>query len=667
MPLPSNILLCAAVAILLWTALGLPLARRILPERAFALALAPALGWAVFNAAALPVLLFLPFTRPVLAGLCVAALLISIMIGLRPKHASPLAHSPSPSVPWWAYGLAALLALAPAIAILPKLAGDGILLADPVYDHSKVSMIDDIARLGLPAGNPYFGEAGMPSRLAYYYLLHFGAAIFTRLLGITGWEADIALTGCTAFASLALMMGLAVWFSRRKTAALWVVLSCGALSLRPILASLLGPGNFHGLVSSDTSLEGWLSQASWVPQHLASATSVVLAVVLIARLTERHSRLLVPALALVVAAGFESSTWIGGITFAAAALPVGLLTLGSVPPGERGKLVMKAGIAALLTLALISPFLLDEYLGTRARGIGMPIAFHPYEALGPFIPQSVRRVLDLPAYWLFFLIIEFPAIYLTGAITLRRVLTAAETPRPGKVLAGGLALLAATGFVITWLFASIIANNDLGWRAILPGLMVLTVFAAIGLSHWLAARAWLPAGAALLLILFGLPDGLAFIRDNARGIANPSAAGFAESPALWAEVRRLSAPDERVGNNPRLFASMVTWPVNISWALLADRRSCFAGTDLVLPYVALPADETRRLQALFERLFAGAGTPDEIRLLAERYDCRVIVITATDGAWQQDEFAASPFYRLAEEEPGKWRIYRAIEGAATIP
>jgi hypothetical protein len=57
MPLPSNILLCAAVAILFWTGLGLPLARRIVPERAIALALAPALGWAVFNAAALPVLL----------------------------------------------------------------------------------------------------------------------------------------------------------------------------------------------------------------------------------------------------------------------------------------------------------------------------------------------------------------------------------------------------------------------------------------------------------------------------------------------------------------------------------------------------------------------------------------------------------------------------------
>jgi hypothetical protein len=111
----------------------------------------------------------------------------------------------------------------------------------------------------------------------------------------------------------------------------------------------------------------------------------------------------------------------------------------------------------------------------------------------------------------------------------------------------------------------------------------------------------------------------------------------------------------------------VTWPVNISWALLADRRSCFAGTDLALPYVALPPAEIRRLQALFERVFAGAGTPDEIRLLALRYDCRVIVVTAGDGAWQQDEFAASPFYRLAEETPGKWRIYRAVAGAATTP
>jgi hypothetical protein len=48
-----------------------------------------------------------------------------------------------------------------------------------------------------------------------------------------------------------------------------------------------------------------------------------------------------------------------------------------------------------------------------------------------------------------------------------------------------------------------------------------------------------------------------------------------------------------------------------------------------------------------------------VRELAARYDRRVIVVTAADGAWNRDPFAASPLYRLVETKPERWRIYRA--------
>jgi|HubBroStandDraft_1064217.scaffolds.fasta_scaffold00101_40 hypothetical protein len=667
MPSSSNILLCAGAMLLFGTGLGWLVARRLVPDRGLAWSMAPCLGWAVFNAAALPILQLLPFTRASLVVLVGAALVVSSTISLWPGRGGSVPASYGCGVPWWAYAAAAILALAPAIAILPKFAGDGVLLADPVYDHSKVAMIDDIARIGLPAGNPFFAEAGTSPRLAYYYLWHFSAAIAVRLFGIGGWEADIAQTWFTAFASLTLMMGLAVWFSRRRSAALLVAILCAALTIRPVLAAGLGARLLDSYLSADTNLEGWLSQATWVPQHLASASSVVLAMFLISNLAERHSRLLVPVLALVVAAGFESSTWIGGITFAAVSVPVGLHLLWSAEPGRRWRLAGEAGLAAAIALALVFPFVQDQILGTAARGVGLPIALQPYEVLGPFIPDSLRPVLDPPAYWLVFLIIEFPAIFPAGCLTLWRVVGAAETPRADRRLAWCFALLAATGFAVTSLFASTIANNDLGWRAVLPALMVLTIFAAVGLSRWLGTRALAPAAAAILLFLLGLPDGLGFVRANATGIANPSAAVFARSPELWDRVRRHSAPDERVANNPLFVAGMVTWPVNISWALLADRRSCFAGRDLALAYVSLPSGDIDGLEALFERVFAGQGSPAEIRLLARRYSCRVVVVTAEDGAWRDDGFAASDAYRLVEENPGKWRIYRGVDVADPSP
>ena len=91
----------------------------------------------------------------------------------------------------------------------------------------------------------------------------------------------------------------------------------------------------------------------------------------------------------------------------------------------------------------------------------------------------------------------------------------------------------------------------------------------------------------------------------------PAAFGcdFAESPELWAAVRRHTAPDERVANNPLFLADSVRWPINISWALLADRRSCFAGWNLARAFVPLPEPRSTGSMRLFERVFAGDGSP----------------------------------------------------------
>jgi hypothetical protein len=124
-------------------------------------------------------------------------------------------------------------------------------------------------------------------------------------------------------------------------------------------------------------------------------------------------------------------------------------------------------------------------------------------------------------------------------------------------------------------------------------------------------------------------------------------------------VRRHTPRDERVADNPLFLRDAVIWPVNISWALFADRRSCFAGWELARAYVALPTARLKALEDQFERVFAGDGTPDDVSALALRYNCRTIVVTPEDGAWTRDGFAGNPHYALAEEEPGKWRIYRA--------
>lgn len=652
MPLLSNAVLCAAVAGLVWTSLGLALARWVGVERGLALAIAPALGWAAFNAAALPLLLVLGMTRATVALLSLAAMALSALLLAK----APLSQRmPGPSL--LAYAAAALLALAPAAGIVPKLGSDGVRLAAPMYDHSKIALIDDIARLGLPAGNPFIGGEGP---LGYYYLWHFGAALPAKLLGISGWEADIALTWLTAFASLSLMMGLAAALAGRRSAALWVVPLSLAASLQPLIAAALGKDALFRLFADYQPPQAWLAQASWVPQHLAAADCALLAVLLLVRLAKQPSRSLAVVLAFLAAAGCESSAWIGGVTFAAASLPLGIVLLAVCEPRQRQRFLVLAAAAALLAAALAAPLLREEYVATAARAVGVPIAFHPYEVLGPLLPEGLLRVLDLPAYWLVLLVVAFPAIYLAGLGALADLL-APRTPPPERRLALALAVLAAAGLVISWLFISTIANNDLGWRAALPAVLALTAYAAAGLSRWLALPARRASAAALALLVLGLPGGLLLARDNVVGIAAPSDAAFADTQALWQAVRDVTAPEERVANNPDFLGDLIRWPVNLSWALLADRRSCFASWDLAHAYAALPGTEIDALDRLMKRAFAGTASAEEVRSLATAHHCRVIVLTPADGAWQSDPFAASGEYRLVAEKAQAWRIYRAAE------
>jgi hypothetical protein len=546
------------------------------------------------------------------------------------------------------------------VAILPKVVDYGVILAAPIFDHSKVAIIDEISRSGLPPKNPFFGEPGENTRLAYYYLWHFSAAELSLLLGASGWEADAALTWFTAFSSLMLMVGLARWISGRGSAAIWVLLLAATASLRPVLGFVFFPEVLDPLISPATGFGGWLFQASWAPQHLASASCVVLATLLMGQIAHRASFFLLATFVLVVVAGFESSTWVGGITFAVAAVMAGTAMLMRCKPPQRLPFLMRGMTAAAFAVGLASPLLLDQYVTTVMSSGDLPIAVHPYEVLGELLPEGLRRVLDVPAFWLVLLVVEFPAFYVTGSVELAHVLGSRETEPAQMDAAVPLASLAGASLMIAWLFVSTIGgNNDLGWRAALPGIIVLLVFAAVGLSRWLAASAAIAATAAISAFVLGLPGGIRILHDSAVGIAQSPKEDFAATPVMWDAVRRHSSPDERIGNNPLFLQHVTPWPINISWALLSNRRSCFAGRELALVFVPLSSLRREEINAQFIRVFAGRGSTNDVRELANVYGCQVIVVTATDGAWLHDPFAASTYYRLVNETSDKWRIYRA--------
>lgn len=648
--------LAAVLGLLLWTAAGYRLARRLGVGRAFALCMAPALGWAVQNVLALALAQAIGLSAIAMLG-SLALIGVSTLV-----PAAPAEPEDEALPPWWIVPAAAVLAVVPALAVLPKAAAGGVILAPAIFDHSKIALIDEMLRAGVPPVNPFYGPAGQPAEISYYYLWHFGAAQIAKLTGATGWEADAAASWFTAFSTALLMAGLSLRLGGSRLAPAFALALCATGSLRPLLDATAGQGLGQWLAPA-SGFAGWLYQTSWSPHHVAAAGSLVIAVLIAVRLARRPDAPTALVLGLVLAAAFQSSFWVGGIVLSLAAVALAPFLVHATPPVLRARFVLAAGAAGLLALAFAAPLLVAQYHAALARGGGSPIALRPYEVLGPLATGLLGRASDLPAYWLVLLVVEFPLIYIAGTLALLRGVGKPCGGSPGTE-ARALAIVAAVSFATSWLLVSTVGdNNDLGWRAVLPGLMVLTAAAAAGLDRLVERRARLALAAALVLFTASLPASAILLGGNARGEPSPSAAAFARAPAMWAAVRRHVPPEARLASNPALLADMTPWPVNIAWALLADRRSCFAGKELAIAFAPLAPDRRDAIARQFLDAFAGKASAADIRDLAQRYDCEAALVTAGDGAWTHDPFAASPYYRLVDTAPDAWRLYRATAPA----
>ena len=657
---PINAVLCALLGTAFWSVLGYAIARHLLP-RVLALGAAPVLGWSLFSAATLPILRLVGFSA--LAVIALAALGL-VLAGIGLSRPSALSGPRADLKPWWlaaASTAAAILALAPALALLPKILPTGVHLAAPIFDHSKIAIIDAMTRQGLPPVNPVLNpvlaETGSAAgHLIYYYLWHFSAAELALPLSVRGWEADIGLTWFTAFASLTLMMAVAVWLSRRAGAAIVVVALAASASLRELLSFFFGSYEFEPVLQRPNGFAGWLFQSAWVPQHLMAASGAIVSMLLLLHYAQRPRFGYVLTLALVVAASFESSAFVGGVTFAIAALASTPLFLGLVERKRRVSAILGMALAAMLALGLAAPFIRDQFALVAARGDA--IGIDHFEVLGEKFPQTLRRVLDLAAFWLILLPLEFPATFIAGVLALAALLRT-SAPIPERTAAKVLGVLAAVALAISWLLVSRLGdNNDLGLRAVLPAAMILIAFAATGMLA--APQRGLRAAIAAFAfggLLLSLPDAAMMIRANWRGNAAPDAAVFAQAPELWTAVRRHAAADARVANNPLFLADLTPWPANMSWALLADRSSCFAGLELAIPFAALSPERRNAINDQFIRVFAGRAMPADVGEFATKYGCDVVVVVPQDGAWANDPFAASNDYRLAETRDGRWRIY----------
>lgn len=658
--------LCALVALLLWAPLGWLVARRLrLGDAVARLAVAPALGWALQAPFALVIARFTGLSlSSILGSTLVLAALAAWRMPRRADDAVSLAPARGSRGRWLLVTMAAaVLAVAPAAGVAPKGDSEAVWLASPVFDHSKAAIVDQMTREGVPPANPVWGGEP-PARnatFAYYYLWHFGAAELARLAGASGWEADIGATGFTAFASLLLMAGLAWSASGSMLACVFVLALSACGSLRPVLGAAFGPAAVDQVIEEQTGLAGWLFQTSWSPHHVMAACASVLATALLLQLARRPSVALAAALALVLAAAFESSVWVGGVTLAVAGCAVALTIAVSMP--ARMRFLVAAALSAALAVLVAAPLLVAQVHVAAELGGEAQIALRPFYVLGPAFAAPWRRLLDLPAFWLVLLVVEFPLVAMVGAVTLIAGLRhRAASPWQDAVERRAFAALALASLVVGASVASVgNPNNDLGWRAVLPGLLVLTAEAGAGLASLVARRRLGALVAAAVVALLALPGGIQLAAANLRGTHVPSERAFARAPQFWAAVRRHTTIDARVSNNPLLWADLTPWPVNLSWALLANRRSCFAGEELAIAFAPMPRAQRRAIADRVDRIYRGATHDGDVEALAHELGCDAAVLSASDPAWSHDPFAANPAWRLVETRENEWRLYISVD------
>ena len=662
-----EVIACFALAAFCWTVIGVSVISLIVPQR-LALAFGPSTGWAVHSIV----------TSIVFRWIEIGRLPVSLLLALSTCAALVLLRSQGP---WfrpvrrfhWGASVFVLLGsvgLGAAVvpAIYPHSQGDMVALAGPIFDHSKVALVNEIAQSGLPAVNPVFGEIGQPATLSYYYLWHFSAASMALAANVSGWTADIAVSWFTAFASLTLMMGLAAWLGRSAMAAAWALVLALTASIRPFLAYIFGYIWAHDVTGWPSGFGAWMFQTTWAPQHVQSAACTIIALLILGNVRGSRGVLTSLVLALVVAAGFESSSWVGGVTFALTAVVLGPWLLVTTVPAVRLRLMAVAGVAAVLSFAMMFPFITDQVTSLSARGAGWPFEFSPAEILGESVAPESYQLFNVPAFFLLFLPVELCAIYLIGIPALAKF---RRKEASSGARANGLRVLVCTVLVSllvsAFLRSTLAPNNDLGWRGALPAIMVLVSVAAAGLASWRTLPP-LSKALAVALIIPGVVQGWVQIQSNVAVPYNAAGREFLLSSEMWKAVRQNADRTERIASNPSFLAEMTPWPVNISWALLSKRRSCYAGGDLAVPFIAKPKPALVEIDRLFARVFAGHPEQGDLRDMVFKFDCRVVVVNPGDGAWSIDPFARSPLFRLVDQRENGWRIYRSdVSGPMSIP
>ncbi|MER9056894.1 hypothetical protein [Mesorhizobium sp. M0910] len=653
----SSVISSALVSTAIGYAIGLPVSKFFDSNIRMRLLIAPVIGLGIFGAAGVSVFHLLPLTAINL--ILVVLALFAVAFWLSKGAVDPLLRSPTnPGFSWLT--VAFLLCLLPTFAIIPQHYGESAGVGDPIWDHTKIAIINEIAQNGLPPGNPYYSEAGTPSKLIYYYVWHFIAACSSVITGASGWEADIALTGMTALCSTFVVTWLAVARSRSANAAWWALPLLLVGSLKPIVRFVSGRW-LDTWMAQEYSFDAWIIQTSWAPQHVFSGSVALIAIMAYIRILHcnagRDLSLTVFSGAMLASA-YGSSMWAGGFSLLLILPIVGVLSVSDVVRAERlMQVIILLSVTIAIAVLCAGVLVYEQAVILHARNSVEFWVFPIFVGMGWF--------LDLPGFWFVLLIIDFSIMYASFVIWALSM-PYEETAIYSKIDRAIIVIVVAPLFCAQFMH-SVIFYNDLAWRVIIPSLLVMVAVTAALFSLQIGKATLIGRLTTITAIVFLAPSILAgaqfvYLSDlqfRVQGPETSEGTAFSASPEMWKAVREVTPSNEAVANNPLDFANVTYQPGNISWATLSQRRNCATTLGLLRSYAAqLTPDQASEVYKLFVDAFRGEATEGDLRVMKERYLCKTLVVTTRDGLWDKPVLDNSSVYKLVSEKKGSWRIYR---------
>lgn len=529
-----------------------------------------------------------------------------------------------------------LMAFVVSSAIYMKIIDGRYVFSDPIFDHVKIAIINSINRDGLPIKNPFMLSSPESDVISYYYLWYLSSANLANIFRISGWSSDIAMTFVTAASSLFVVAALI----KETTSGGWRPLLIGLLGAISsgvlVYADRLTLGGVWGFMSHEHPMEPWITQASWVPQHMASAAFVCISCFFIPSLKDNLDWKKFAIFTSLIVAGFGCSTWVGGITFVIICLP--MVVMDAYKNREKINIVLlKWILLGISSVVICTPLILNQ-IGVAGEAKVSPVGIKTYAAS---ISGSDGK--NILSFLFMFLPLYVPVVALsltTSVIALKKTLNSSLT----------IKLFFMVLFsVLTSLFVkSQIANNDLGWRAIIPATLVAPVLLAVMVER--INRSYLSC-ISLIVIACSLFSTLEFGMKNIKGVN-----GYMPKTDLdtYLKVSRDTSPQDRIFVNSRKYQGGEILDGNIIPPIVMNRNLCFDNVTFALAFGNAWGDKLWSMWEASVRIYDGSANANDMALMGEMR-CNKFVVVKGDGIWNNFPYS---HYGWKEDRSGEdYKIY----------